>query len=123
MLGHDQELVTEASMSGIRRRRLLSAGGAALVGAGTLSLAASAHADVAEITSFAGGGRYRIYPGDPRYDTMRMGFNQRWVGAPPTSSWSTMPTTRSRPSSEHSTGACALRCAGAPRPSRSGPRS
>lgn len=24
----------------------------------------------------------RTFPGDPRYDTMRMGFNRRWVGAP-----------------------------------------
>jgi hypothetical protein len=83
MQARDQELGTDdASMSGIRRRRLLVAGGAALAGAGTLTLAGPAHADVAATPPLAAGGRYRIYPGDPRYDTMRMGFNRRWVGAP-----------------------------------------
>jgi hypothetical protein len=83
MQAHDQELATDdARMSGMNRRRLLSAGGVALAGAGALTLAGPALADAAEITPLGAGGRYRIYPGDPRYGTMRMGFNQRWVGAP-----------------------------------------
>jgi hypothetical protein len=83
MQAHDQELATDkACVSGIARRRLLSAGGVALLGAGAVTLAGPARAEAAETTPLAAGGRYRIYPRDPRYDTMRMGFNQRWVGAP-----------------------------------------
>jgi len=78
-----QELMPpDAAISGIRRRRLLAAGGGALAGAGALTLARPIGAEAAVATSFVAGGRYRIYPSDPRYDTMRMGFNRRWVGAP-----------------------------------------
>jgi FAD binding domain len=78
----DQEFAPDdATTSGLGRRRFLAAGGGALAGAGALSLARPVHADAAT-APLAAGGRYRIYPGDPRYDTMRMGFNRRWVGAP-----------------------------------------
>jgi FAD/FMN-containing dehydrogenase len=79
----DQEpVLQDEAIPGVRRRRFLAAGGGALAGAGALTLARpiDAKADVA--ASFAAAGRYRIYPSDPRYDTMRMGFNRRWVGAP-----------------------------------------
>src|ERR1700728_2055910 len=85
----DQELAPgESTIPGLGRRRFLSAGGGALAaagalaGAGALTLARPAHADAEAAAPLAAGGRYRIYPGDPRYDTMRMGFNRRWVGAP-----------------------------------------
>ena len=81
----DQELAPDdATISGLGRRRFLAAGGGALAGAGALALAQPAHADAADAADapLGAGGRYRIYPGDPRYDTMRMGFNRRWVGAP-----------------------------------------
>jgi hypothetical protein len=78
----DQELAPDdATISGLGRRRFLIAGGGALAGAGALSLAQPTLADAAD-APLGSGGRYRIYPGDPRYDTMRMGFNRRWVGAP-----------------------------------------
>jgi FAD/FMN-containing dehydrogenase len=83
MHAHDQELVPhDAAISGIRRRRFLSVGGGALAGAGALTLARPTDADAAPATPFATAGRYRIYPSDPRYDTLRMGFNRRWIGAP-----------------------------------------
>ncbi|HEY9242576.1 MAG TPA: FAD-binding oxidoreductase [Streptosporangiaceae bacterium] len=70
------------------RRRFLSASGL-LAGAGVLggagsrrsaehrSQAAPAPAETPDYTRLP-----PIYPDDPRYPTMRMGFNRRWVGAP-----------------------------------------
>ena len=79
----DQEPVLhDAAISGVRRRRFLAASGGALAGAGALTLARPIGADAAVAGSFVAGGRYRIYPSDPRYGTMRMGFSRRWVGSP-----------------------------------------
>ena len=74
---------SEAS-PGLPRRRLLSVGGGLLAGAGTLNLHRPGHSPSA-LTITAPPvtrGLPRIGPADPRYDTMRMGFNRRWVGSP-----------------------------------------
>jgi FAD binding domain/Berberine and berberine like len=74
----------EAIIPAVGRRRFLSVGGGVLAGAGALGLTRPAH-DSADVTLTRPSpmlSRDRIFPGDPRYDTMRMGFNQRWVGAP-----------------------------------------
>jgi FAD/FMN-containing dehydrogenase len=86
----EQEPETKgATRAGVGRRRFLSAGGA-LAGAGTLTLARPGLAGAATLRpapapvdgpSLAGG-LAPIYPHDPRYADMRMGFNRRWVGSP-----------------------------------------
>jgi FAD/FMN-containing dehydrogenase len=55
-----------------------------LAGAGTLTLPRRARAlSGATVTAPPAAGLLgRIYPADPRYDAMRVGFNQRWVGSP-----------------------------------------
>jgi hypothetical protein len=98
--------------SGVGRRRFLSAGGGALVGAGVLGSSRSlVQARAATLPSTTGpsttgpsttgpsttgpsttgpstmepsitGALPAVYPADPRYDTMRMGFNRRWAGSP-----------------------------------------
>src|ERR1035441_7161223 len=69
---------------GVGRRRFLSVGGGLLAGAGTLSLPRPGHSPSAVTTAAppAPRGLPPIYPADPRYATMRMGFNRRWVGSP-----------------------------------------
>jgi hypothetical protein len=69
---------------GVGRRRFLSVGGGLLAGAGTLSLPRPGHSPSAVTTAAppATRGLPPIYPADPRYATMRMGFNRRWVGSP-----------------------------------------
>ncbi|MEV4108856.1 FAD-binding protein [Nonomuraea sp. NPDC049695] len=65
-------------MNGPSRRGLL--GGAALA-AGAVTLSASS----APAAASAGGpvtGPVTVYPGDPRYQELTVGYNQRWVGAP-----------------------------------------
>jgi FAD/FMN-containing dehydrogenase len=70
--------------SGIGRRRFLSVGGGLAAGAGTLSLPRFGHSPSAVTVAAPATtpGLSPIYPADPRYDTMRMGFNRRWVGSP-----------------------------------------
>ncbi len=81
------------------RRGFLSAGGSVLAGGGILAgagplgrsgTAPQAAAGLADAAA-AGGtatvppaiyGLPPVYPADPRYATMRMGFNRRWVGSP-----------------------------------------
>lgn len=67
---------------GVARRRFLAAGGGVLAGAGALTLPrltgrAVSPAGAAPVPSLG-----PIYPDDPRYPTMRMGFNRRWAGSP-----------------------------------------
>jgi FAD binding domain-containing protein/berberine-like enzyme len=76
-----QEVLSDVDAVG--RRRFLSVGGGVLAGVGTLSLTRPHDALDASLTRRPVTRRMdRIYPADPRYDTMRMGFNRRWVGAP-----------------------------------------
>jgi hypothetical protein len=81
----DQGPGTDGETSpGVGRRRFLSVGGGVLAGAGTLSLPRLGPSPSA-VTIAAPPATHRlspIYPADPRYDTMRMGFNRRWVGSP-----------------------------------------
>jgi len=65
---------------GVGRRRFLSVGGGVLAGAGTLTLPRLGRTDSAE--ALARPGLRPVYPADPRYDTMVMGFNRRWTGSP-----------------------------------------
>jgi FAD/FMN-containing dehydrogenase len=69
---------------GLGRRGFLSVGGGILAGAGTLTLPRTAAGleDATGTARQAVRGLPPIYPADPRYATMRMGFNQRWVGSP-----------------------------------------
>ena len=79
---------------GLGRRGFLSAGGGILAGAGALGLsraappqtarelAGAAAADASATVPPAIYGLPPVYPADPRYATMRMGFNRRWVGSP-----------------------------------------
>ncbi len=79
---------------GLGRRGFLSAGGGILAGAGALGLtraappqtarelAGAAAADATATVPPAIYGLPPVYPADPRYATMRMGFNRRWVGSP-----------------------------------------
>src|SRR5579872_1378376 len=78
----DQEALSEAC--GVGRRKFLSVGGGVLAGAGALGLAGPSHdaLDAGLTRPSAVRRTDRIYPADARYDTMRMGFNRRWVGAP-----------------------------------------
>ncbi|MDQ2874104.1 MAG: FAD-binding oxidoreductase [Actinomycetota bacterium] len=74
----------DETVPGVARRKFLSVGGGLLAGAGTLGLARPGRS-LAPATRTAPpvtGGLKPIFPDDPRYDTMRMGFNRRWVGAP-----------------------------------------
>jgi hypothetical protein len=73
--------------AGVGRRKFLSVGGGVLAGAGTIGLARPGHglAPAVPATRAApevAGGLAPVYPHDPRYATMRMGFNRRWVGSP-----------------------------------------
>jgi FAD/FMN-containing dehydrogenase len=61
----------------LERRGFLSIGGGVLAGAGTLGLLRTAEQSEPAAPALA-----PIYPSDPRYATMRMGFNRRWVGSP-----------------------------------------
>ena len=79
---------------GLGRRGFLSVGGGILAGAGTLSLprtvlprtvlpgTAPGLPDESTADPPGGHGLRPIFPSDPRYATMRMGFNRRWVGSP-----------------------------------------
>jgi hypothetical protein len=81
----DQEVLSDAAaVADVGRRRFLSVGGGVLAGAGTHRLARPSHdpADVTLTRPSVLRRTDRIFPADPRYDTMRMGFNRRWVGAP-----------------------------------------
>ena len=66
------------------RRGFLSVSGGILAGAGTLSLPRTGQGLPAEAGTAppAVHGLAAIYPADPRYASMRMGFNRRWVGSP-----------------------------------------
>jgi FAD/FMN-containing dehydrogenase len=73
------------------RRGFLSAGGGLLAGAGALSLPGATDTLPGTTETLLGttgtlepaaGGLPPIYPADPRYATLRMGFNRRWVGSP-----------------------------------------
>jgi FAD/FMN-containing dehydrogenase len=81
--GH-RSTISGAAIPGVGRRRFLSVGGGVLAGAGALTLGRSAHGSL----GVTGAGQSAvpvlgpIYPADPRYATMCMGFNQRWVGSP-----------------------------------------
>jgi FAD/FMN-containing dehydrogenase len=74
----------EAAISGLGRRRFLSVGGGALAGAGAVTLTRPLHgpSDATTVAPPAIRRTDRIYPPDPRYNTMRQGFNRRWVGVP-----------------------------------------
>jgi hypothetical protein len=81
----EQEAVSGgATVAGLGRRRFLSVGGGVLAGAAALSPARPPLDSVDASLARASAARPadRIYPGDPRYNTMRQGFNRRWVGAP-----------------------------------------
>src|ERR1051326_7730662 len=72
-----------AAVSGVARRRFLSVGGGVLAGAGALTLPRPARGRsgapaMQPVVPDLG----PVYPGDPRYATMCMGFNQRWTGSP-----------------------------------------
>jgi len=69
---------------GLGRRGFLSAGGGLLAGAGALSLPRTAPGLTAGTGTAppAIRGLPPIRPADPRYATLRMGFNRRWVGSP-----------------------------------------
>jgi hypothetical protein len=85
MQAPDQEPAPDgATNPGLGRRRFLSVGGGVLAGAGALTLPRPVHGspDATATTLAAVRRPDRIYPADPRYDTMRMGFNRRWVGSP-----------------------------------------
>jgi FAD/FMN-containing dehydrogenase len=66
------------------RRGFLSVGGGLLAGAGALTLPGTTKTFPGTTETFppAFHGLPPIYPSDPRYATMRMGFNRRWVGSP-----------------------------------------
>jgi FAD/FMN-containing dehydrogenase len=69
----------------VGRRGFLSLGGGGLLaGAGLFGRqqAPSGLAERSALAELAAGSLPRIYPADPRYATMRMGFNRRWVGSP-----------------------------------------
>jgi hypothetical protein len=68
---------------GVGRRKFLSVGGGVVAGAGTLTLPRLARSPAARLPVAPPiAGLPPIFPADPRYDTMRMGFNRRWVGNP-----------------------------------------
>ncbi len=86
MTALDQESGSDgASGSGVRRRGFLSLGGGGLLaGTGLLTRPGARPAAGPALTqsAMAQRGLSRIYPADPRYATLRMGFNRRWVGSP-----------------------------------------
>ena len=66
--------------AGVGRRGFLSLGGGGLLaGAGLFGRqqAPSGLAERSALAELAAGSLPRIYPADPRYATMRMGFNRR----------------------------------------------
>jgi hypothetical protein len=72
---------TEAeARGGVGRRRFLSVGGGVLAGAGTLTLPRLGRTATPEAPVLPG--LRPVFPADPRYDTMVMGFNRRWTGTP-----------------------------------------
>jgi hypothetical protein len=80
-----QQPATEgAAIPGVGRRKFLSVGGGVLAGAGALAFLRTVHGvsgssgATPSTTPVLG----PIYPSDPRYATMCMGFNRRWVGSP-----------------------------------------
>ncbi len=90
IIGRVTTPATPASPVTANRRRFLSLGGL-LTGAGTLGLPGSRpggtrpRRDVAAPAGTAAPGQpllAPIYPKDPRYLTMSMGFNRRWAGTP-----------------------------------------
>jgi FAD/FMN-containing dehydrogenase len=69
---------------GVGRRRFLSVGGGVLAGAGALAFPrrARSRSGMTGAAQPAPPVLGPIFPSDPRYATMRMGFNQRWAGLP-----------------------------------------
>ena len=63
------------------RRGFLSVGGGLLAGAGALGLRGTDRGTT-ETRTPGVPSLPPIYPADPRYATLRMGFNRRWVGSP-----------------------------------------
>ncbi len=70
-----------AAASGLERRGFLAVGSGLLAGAGALALP-GAVSPAAAASVPAGRLLPPVYPADPRYATMRMGFNRRWTGSP-----------------------------------------
>ncbi|MFI5064679.1 MAG: FAD-binding oxidoreductase [Streptosporangiales bacterium] len=70
--------------AGLGRRRFFSVGGGLLAGAGALTMPGTGRRPPSGAVTAppAARGLAPIYPADPRYATMRMGFNRRWVGSP-----------------------------------------
>lgn len=71
-------------MTGISRRGLLS-GAAVAAGVATVQAAAPAAASAATDPAQRCGpvtDAVTVYPGDPRYQELTVGYNQRWVGSP-----------------------------------------
>jgi hypothetical protein len=70
-------------MGGISRRALLG-GAAAAAGVAAVQAAAPSAPAAAETTQPCGPvtGPVTVYPGDPRYQELTVGYNQRWVGSP-----------------------------------------
>jgi FAD/FMN-containing dehydrogenase len=66
------------AMAALERRGFLSIGGALVAGAGTVGLLGRTGRPAAPAVRAL----RPVYPSDPRYATMRMGFNRRWVGSP-----------------------------------------
>src|ERR1044071_4134982 len=69
----------EPAVPGVARRRFLSVGGV-LAGAGAIALPRRANRSAAPAAAVPVIGP--VYPGDPRYATLCMGFNRRWAGSP-----------------------------------------
>jgi FAD/FMN-containing dehydrogenase len=72
----------EAAVPGPARRRFLSAGGGVLAGAGALNLTRTARATRTATVPAATPVLSPVFPSDPRYATMSMGFNRRFAGSP-----------------------------------------
>jgi hypothetical protein len=79
-----QATTDDAAIPGVGRRRFLSVGGGVMAGVGALTLPRQARglSGVAGAVPSAVPVLGPIYPADPRYATMCMGFNQRWAGSP-----------------------------------------
>src|SRR5580693_2897027 len=76
----DRVLAAEIS-PGVKRRTFLSAGGSMMAGVGALTLPRLGRRLPAGPVAPAVG-LPPVYPGDPRYAAMGMGFNRRWAGSP-----------------------------------------
>jgi FAD/FMN-containing dehydrogenase len=76
----DRVLAAEIS-PGVKRRTFLSAGGSMMAGVGALTLPRLGRKLPAGPVAPAVG-LPPVYPGDPRYAAMGMGFNRRWAGSP-----------------------------------------